>query len=68
MHIKSYNIYVVIHNMKVRILIEYYCSAWQQRRDKLQASTGERRHINTEEVNKQKRRREIHKERNNYVT
>jgi hypothetical protein len=35
-------------------------------RGKLQTSTGERRHINIEKVNKPKQRlREIHKERNN---
>jgi hypothetical protein len=35
-------------------------------REKLQASTGERKHINAEKVKKQKqRRKEIHKERNN---
>jgi hypothetical protein len=33
-----------------------YLSAWQQLRDKLQASTGERKYFNTEEVNKLKKR------------
>jgi hypothetical protein len=43
-----------------------YWNAWQQLKDKLQASTGGRKHINTEEVKKQKQRwSEIYKERNN---
>jgi hypothetical protein len=33
-----------------------YWSAWQRIRDKLQASTGERRHINTEKVKKVKKK------------
>jgi hypothetical protein len=55
-----------MRNVKVMIIItSIYWSAWQQLRDKLQASTEERKHINTEEVNKQKQKwREIHKERN----
>jgi ribosomal protein L35 len=36
------------------IIKSIYCSAWQQLRDKLQASTGGRKHINTEKVNKNK--------------
>jgi hypothetical protein len=54
-------------NMRVIIVIKsIYWSARQQLRDKLQASTGERKHINTEEANKQNQRwKEIHEERNN---
>jgi hypothetical protein len=56
-----------MRNVKVMIIIKsIYWSAWQQLRDKLQTNTGERKHINTEEANKQKQRwSEIHKERNN---
>jgi hypothetical protein len=47
-------IYIIMRNVKAMLIImSIYWSAWVQLRDKLQASTGERKHINTEEVNKQ---------------
>jgi hypothetical protein len=57
-------IYNIMRNGKVMTIIKFiYRSVWQ---DKLQASTGERKHINTWEVRKQKRRWiEIHIEYNN---
>jgi hypothetical protein len=48
-------IYIIMRNVKVMILspsTEVLHS--KQLRDKLQASTGERKHITTEEVNKQR--------------
>jgi hypothetical protein len=36
------------------IIKSIYCSAWQKLSYKLQASTGEREYINTEEVNERK--------------
>jgi hypothetical protein len=56
-----------MRNVKVLIIIiiikSFYWCAWQQLRDKSQASTGKRKYINTEAVNKQKQRwREIHKD------
>jgi hypothetical protein len=55
-----------MRNVKVMIIKFIDWSAWQQTTDELQASTGVRKQINTEEVNKQKQIwREIHKERNN---
>jgi hypothetical protein len=58
---------ITMHNVGVIIINKpIYWSALQQLRDKLQALTGERKNINTEEVNKQKQRwREKYKERNN---
>jgi hypothetical protein len=42
-----------MYNVKVVIIIgPMYRSALQQLREKLQASNGERKHINTEEVKK----------------
>jgi hypothetical protein len=40
------------------IIKPIYWSAWQRLRDKLQASTGERKHINTEGMNKQKKKKD----------
>jgi hypothetical protein len=55
---------IIMRNVKVMLVFtSIYWIVRQQLRDKLQAITGERKHINTEEVNKQKQRwREIHKE------
>jgi hypothetical protein len=44
-----------MRNVEVMIIIKsIYWRAKQQLRDKSQVSTGERKHVNTEEVNKQK--------------
>jgi hypothetical protein len=59
-----------MRNMKVIIIIKsIYWSAWQQPRDKLLASNGERKQISTEEAKKQRQRwREIYKERTLSIT
>jgi replication initiation and membrane attachment protein DnaB len=58
---------ITTRNVKVMIIIKsIYWSAWQQLRDKLQASTGERKQTNVEDMNKRKQRWiEINKECNN---
>jgi hypothetical protein len=39
--------YIIMRNMKVMMIIKsIYWSAWQQLKDKLQANTEERKHIN----------------------
>jgi hypothetical protein len=44
-----------MRNVKVMIIIKsIHGSVWQQLIDKLQASIGERKHINAEEVNNKK--------------
>jgi hypothetical protein len=59
-------------NMKVMLIITYiYWSAWKQIREKLQASTGGGKHINTEEVNKQNKDEEKYTKKvitTNYIT
>jgi hypothetical protein len=46
-------------NVEVMLTIyPIYWSSWQQLKDKLETSTEERKHVNTEEINKKKNRYE----------